>query len=520
MMCDSTENRGSNARSGDGRVVAAAILLYVLVMSATAILRHVGLNASGFDLAIQDQVLWETAHGRWFHSSIEVDHYLGDHVSLIALVLAPLAWLPVWGVQWLLIFQTIALGSAAWPLHRLARIETQSAAWAVAIPVAFLLFPSLGFINRFDFHFVALSVPCLMWMLLFLRQGRTRAAAIAAVVASLCREEVGVAIACVAAFHFFQPRTRRFAVWLAVGGIAWSAFALWVIIPHFRGEASDSFGRYAWFTARFSSSAADVGASRPALISHVSEAMIRLKTLSFVFFLPAALPILAPRRALCVLPPLLICLLAASESQSSIYFHYLSPVIPLAWWAVVGGAARGSCMADGDRARSGGGPVGRLVRAHPSMGPVILVACLLSAWVVENPIFKAVPYPYYPVRAFPARVNVEAFREAASLIAPEDSVLATSAFAPHLSRRRKIGIVGWASKVAQPDVVCLDISDFRWTRWSGDYAGELEGLISMKEYGIQYWRDGVVLLRHGQPGRHAPAEVIAELRANLRHAEE
>jgi uncharacterized membrane protein len=498
-------NYGSGARPRDSRVVAVAIMLYIIAASVTAILRHAGLNSTGFDLAIQDQVLWQTAHGRWFQSSIEVEHYLGDHVSLIALAIAPLARLPGSGVGWLLIFQSVALGSAAWPLHRLARLETNSTAWAVAIPVAFLLFPPLGFINRFDFHFVALSIPCLMWMLLFLRQGRTRAAAVAAVLAILCREEVGVAVACAAAFYAFEPRRRRFAVCLAMGSIAWSVIALAVIIPYFRGEASDSLGRYAWLAAFFDAGPTEGASSRPALLSHVSDAIIRLKTLAFVFILPAALPILAPRRALCVLPPLLVCLLAASESQSSIYFHYLSPVIPLAWWAVVGGASRLAYVKPPALA-----PVPQFRRGL--LAPVVLVACLLVAWLVENPIFKPVNYPYYPVQVFPPRENVEAFHNAATMIGPEDSVLATSAFAPHLSRREKIGIIGWASEVAQPDVVCLDISDFRWTRWSDDYAGELERLILSPDYGVAYWRDGVVLLRRGSVDRVDRAAVVAKLR--------
>jgi len=498
-------NCGPSARPRDGRVVAVAILLYIIAASVTAILRHTGLNSTGFDLAIQDQILWQTAHGRWFQSSIEVKHYLGDHVSLIALVIAPLARLPGLGVGWLLIFQSVALGSAAWPLHRLARIETQSAAWAVAIPLAFLLFPPLGFINRFDFHFVALSIPCLMWMLLFLRQGRTRAATVAAIVAILCREEVGVAVACVAAVYAFEPRRRRFAVCLAIGSIAWCVIALTVIIPHFRGEASDSLGRYAWLAAFFDAGPTDGASSRPALLPHASDAMIRLKTLAFVFILPAALPILAPRRALCVLPPLLICLLAASESLSSIYFHYLSPVIPLVWWAVVGGASRLALVKTTDETS-----VPQLRRRL--LAPAGLVACVLVAWLAENPVFKPVDYPYYPVQAFPRRENVQAFHDAAAMIGPEDSVLATSAFAPHLSRREEIGIIGWASKVAQPDVVCLDISDFRWTRWSQGYADELERLILSADYGVAYWRDGVVLLRRGSVDRVDRAAVVAKLR--------
>ncbi len=179
-----------------------------------------------------------------------------------------------------------------------------------------------------------------------------------------------------------------------------------------------------------------------------------------------------------------------------------------------GGASRLG-FAPGDYSKEAtGGLLARVTRASPRAAPIALVACLLAAWLLENPIFKPVNYPCYPVQAFPPRQNIEAFHEAAAMIGPEDSVLATSAFAPQLSRRKQIGIIGWASQVAHPDVVCLDISDFRWTLWSGDYAGELERLILSPDYGVAYWRDGVVLLRRGGVDRVGRTTVVTTLREN------
>ena len=97
-------------------------LVWAAVLSSYAWLRHVRLNSTTFDLGIKAQVIWNTWQGDWFASSIEVSHYLGDHVQLIFLLLAPL--FALWeDVRVLLIVQSLLLAAGrAPPLpHRPAR---------------------------------------------------------------------------------------------------------------------------------------------------------------------------------------------------------------------------------------------------------------------------------------------------------------------------------------------------------------------------------------------------------------
>lgn len=57
----------------------ALVLVWSAVLAAFAFARHERLNSSTYDLAIKAQVIWNTYQGDWFASSIEVEHYLGDH---------------------------------------------------------------------------------------------------------------------------------------------------------------------------------------------------------------------------------------------------------------------------------------------------------------------------------------------------------------------------------------------------------------------------------------------------------
>lgn len=71
-------------------LLSAAVLLYVVVFSVLGIARYNTFHATTFDLGIMTQVVWNTAHGRWFETSLGratnvelIGSYLGNHVRPI-----------------------------------------------------------------------------------------------------------------------------------------------------------------------------------------------------------------------------------------------------------------------------------------------------------------------------------------------------------------------------------------------------------------------------------------------------
>ena len=101
-------------------LLLATTLVMALVLAVYSITRFNHFNAKAYDLGLHAQVFWNTSHGRLFAGSVEVDNYLGDHVSPIILLLAPLyRLLP--DPRTLLLLQAVALASGALPLALLAR---------------------------------------------------------------------------------------------------------------------------------------------------------------------------------------------------------------------------------------------------------------------------------------------------------------------------------------------------------------------------------------------------------------
>ena len=76
----------------------ALVLIYIVTFSTLSVLKHNAFYTNTFDLGIFSQVLWNTAHGRFFEVSLDrpldtelVGSYLGNHVRPILLLIAPLA---------------------------------------------------------------------------------------------------------------------------------------------------------------------------------------------------------------------------------------------------------------------------------------------------------------------------------------------------------------------------------------------------------------------------------------------
>ena len=59
-------------------ILAAAMLLFAVAYGWLAITRHLRFNSTGFDLAINEQIVWNTLNGRFFAASLEVNNSFAD----------------------------------------------------------------------------------------------------------------------------------------------------------------------------------------------------------------------------------------------------------------------------------------------------------------------------------------------------------------------------------------------------------------------------------------------------------
>ncbi len=138
-------------------VLCIFILLYTIVLSYFAILRHHAFMSTAWDLGIYEQVLWSTVNtGRlfWYTPEIVINPsccFFGIHFSPILFLVLPVYAL-FQTTESLLVLQVFFLAVGAVPLYKLAIYETYSPKQALVFASLYLVYPPIHGVAFFDFH--------------------------------------------------------------------------------------------------------------------------------------------------------------------------------------------------------------------------------------------------------------------------------------------------------------------------------------------------------------------------------
>jgi uncharacterized membrane protein len=452
--------------------------LYALLLVPYVIVRHLRFNSGGFDLAIQAQVVWNTFHGRPFASSIEVFHYLGDHVSPLLALLAPLYLLWESPVA-LLVFQTLTLATVGPAAYRLARLEGLDPARSLLFSGVVLALPALGFLNRYDVHVLALAFPLLLWGIVWALERRLWWSRTALLAALAAREEVGLVVGVLALVLWARRRWGREALAWAAGSWAWSLVALFVLLPHFRdGVPSDTLRRYAYLGSS-PGEMLETLVTRPLwVLRFLFGKEVRWLYLIQLLLPFAGRPLLAPLLLLPLLPALGHHLLSTNLSQVSIYFQYTATLLPFLVWAAAAS-----------------------LRHAPPRTVWVVVAATLAANVVDPALLARVGFPYAEVHGWERWVDAAAVRRLAAEIPAEASVAASDAFAPHLAHRRRLWVYRCVRETPPVDWILVRVTNRRDREDPARTAADMARKVAEGSYGVRGFADETVLLARGMADR-------------------
>jgi uncharacterized membrane protein len=298
--------------------------------AALSMLRHRSFETGRFDLGNMVQAVWSTAHGHPLRVTTLTGlqaFRLGAHVDPILVLFAPLWWL--WpSPDLLLVVQSIAIALGALPVYWLAHKHLASRRAGFGFALAYLLYPPTTWLALNEFHPGGLAMPALLYAFWYLDEDRLAPFAVFALLATICREDVPLVLAGYGVWYALA-HGRRAGATIAAAGVAWTAIAVGVVIPHFGAGQSTFSGRY---------SEARAALQDPADLFRIAFDHAGVHYLLELVLPLAGLCLLAPI-ALAALPALLLNLLSATPTQTSIHFHYTAAEIPpLILAAVLGGA--------------------------------------------------------------------------------------------------------------------------------------------------------------------------------------
>lgn len=466
-----------------------AVALDILIVGQHTLARYHNYQATAFDLGNMNQAVWNTLHGDPFRFTNRGLDWNGPptrlalHVEPILVLIAPF-YLIHDGPETLIVIQVVAMALGAIPLlllglRHLPRVPLLAAAFAIA----YLLTPEYLGAVLWDFHTVALAAPLLLLALWALDAGHLVWFAVAAALALLTKEDVGLSLVLLGGLLALRGRWRL-GVILAVLSAAYVALCFFVILPHFGGNATNGgnnfWYRYSWLGGSAGAALNNI-ARNPLLPLSILDGP-RLGYLASLLRTAGGLGLLAPPLLICALPELAVNILSAHEEQYSGFFHYNAVILAYMMAATVYGLAalyrararveRGEMLAAVSPA-----PAGWMARAKwlvesaqtlwqrllaripvPSrwIAPIVLVWLLVTGWWNLSATGGGRIQGFWAAaeRPNPQAASINALL---ARIPPDATVAATDTLDPRLSSRRTIYLLPDPQSY-QADYVAADIT--------------------------------------------------------------
>lgn len=367
----SSDGEAADSNTGPVITLLVAMLGWIAVSFWLNLCLYQQLMIPHGDSAMYEEHLWNVWHGKGFRSYLDQGLFLGEHIQVIHLLLLPLHLL--WPSHLLLeLAESIALGSCAIPIARIAWRHTGSGWAASLLGVAWLFYFPMHFldiaIDQKTFRPIALGLPFLFWMIEFSERRRFSRASVCLLLALSAKEDVALITFPVllilatlvrsdwSALRADDPPVsdRHSRTWL-IGMAAFSAVylvaAVLVVIPAFRAGDHVHYSRYF----------GDLGGTPGELVRTALTDPVRVLVQVFsvrtglyvlVFLAPLGfVPLRKPwRLAAGVLTFGMLSLLQfggpdAGDLPPVPYHHFHAPLLAVVFWATAvgaGGAPGGS----------------------------------------------------------------------------------------------------------------------------------------------------------------------------------
>jgi uncharacterized membrane protein len=434
--------RGLRAEGRPLAVLCALMALYVVVFGWLTWQQHRNYSTFGFDMGIHDQGIWLLSRFEDPYVTVVGRNYLGHHLNLIAFAYVPFYWLGA-GPTFLYLSETVALALGAVPVYLLARDQLASRWAGTAFGAAYLLFPTVQWINWWHFHPDALMITPLLFAWWFATRKRWAWFAVCAALAMVAKEDATTAVVMMGVVLTIRlRRTDRLVGPLTVaGGVAWFLLATKVLMPHFNdGELAfyeDFFpglghglGDIVGNAIRHPSRWYDpmLGRSTPTGVRD-GPALDDFRSDVYRYYVRMLLPmcVVALRKPMLLLiaaPMLVINVLSSLSYTHDARFHYSAIVLVAVVLASIEGAAALGRRSDLFRHVAVGAVLGFALVTNVLWSPSPLNEDVHRNGTWARPLFESMP---------PGTAD----RDAMVALVPSDAgVSATYALTPHLTHRK------------------------------------------------------------------------------------
>jgi uncharacterized membrane protein len=297
---------------------------------------------SDIDLGMFVQAVDGLLHGT-LTSSIRGLNWLGDHSSLILLLVAPIYAVARHPIT-LPAIQAVALALGAIPVFTLARRELGPGWIPLGFAALYLLYPALGYLALYEFHPEALCTVALLAAFACYRASRFRPTLAFAALALLGKEDIALPVAAfaVAILIARRPGATRYAA--ALGGLALLSLVVsFAVLKPTLSAGEVDYGRMYYHWGETPREVAVAILRRPldaigALLvtpDRGPDTVLKLQYHLHMLLPLAFLPLASPLTLAITLPTLASHFLSWRPAQHTIYYQYTASVTPFVLAAAV-----------------------------------------------------------------------------------------------------------------------------------------------------------------------------------------
>ena len=393
---------GRDRLAGTDPVAWLIALVTFLAYDLISVFRYLRRDPGSWDLGIFTEYVKQIAH---LHAPVVAIrgtgfNLLGDHFQPIVGLIAPFFRLfPT--PETLLVAQALLTAISVIPVCRAAR-ELLGTWPSRGIGLAYGLSWGLQQMIDFDFHEIAFAVPLLAFSLSALVRRRLRPAVLWALPLVFVKEDQGFTIAAIglvmAGMGLVKLREMRAStsaagdrsasdegtawilagVFLVVWGLAWSALAIEVIIPHFNPTHQYPY----WNNGGVIAPGGHL--SLGAVGHQFAVAGTEKLWTVYLLLLPVAFLALRSPVALIAVPSLVLRFVSTNNYYWGDGWHYNATVMPIVFLAAIDGMARFRAASERRAAAAGTGRRAR--RRLPAPGAAVarygaIVMVLIAGWM-------------------------------------------------------------------------------------------------------------------------------------------
>jgi uncharacterized membrane protein len=405
-------------------IVGAAMAIFVIAWTTIAVFKYLNGGYNGLDLAIYNNVFWNTVHGRLFASSIHPPSYLGDHAEWYILPLAVIyAVFP--HPLTLVVLQILVLAFCAVPIYLIAKNILAGRRSAVVFPIVWLLNFTVCYNALWEFHMLVFALPFVFFTAYYFIQKKYWQFLLFLFLAMLAREDVafvalGFALVYLAGFDSWRKGEKiKLLKWALVPVVIGAVF-FFADIHIITGFNASGVYKYVFYYHPLGNTLDQIFLNT---FSHPLAFMIKISSflslkMFFVALLPFSLiPLRRPRFLLLSLPSFII----TAQANNRDWFlpletHYAIMLLPGIAIAAIYGFQ--SLLDDKKK-----------IIPAPLITPLLVFGSLYFLYALG-------PLPAVP-EVFAATPDARAETRAEALIPPNASVSSSFAPATALSGREK-----------------------------------------------------------------------------------